>query len=111
MVGALGPGHVGGLVAAGGMLAAALWVLWAARARRDEQHRVVLPGIGKVGNPTCLTLGLCLAVGAYHAAAYSLLPVVALVAVPLGRWWVVAGAIAVAVAGSLAAEALERREG
>jgi hypothetical protein len=108
-VGALGPGHLAGLAAAAGLLAAAVWVFWAARARADEDRRVELPGLGKVGNPTCLTLGLCLFFCAYHSAAYSLLPVVALVAVPVGRWWVVVAAVVVSVLGALVAEWAERR--
>ncbi|MCC7388874.1 MAG: hypothetical protein IT431_08905 [Phycisphaerales bacterium] len=108
-MGALGLGHLAGLAAAVGLLAAAVWVLWAARARADEERRVELPGLGKVGNPTCLTLGVCLFMCAYHGAAYSLLPVVALVAVPIGRWWVVASAVVVAVVGALLAEWAEQR--
>ena len=101
--------HLAGLVAAAGLLAAAFWVFWAARARADDERRVELPGLGKVGDPTCLTLGLCSFLCAYHAAAYSLAPVVTLAAVPIGRWWVLAVGVGVAVAGALLAERLERR--
>lgn len=111
MGGSLGPWHVAGLIVAVGMFGAAIWVFWAARARADEERRLVLPGIGRVGNPTCLTVGLCLFVGAYHGAAYSLAPVIALAAVPLDRWWVVAAGIVVAMAGAIGAELLERRQG
>lgn len=111
MGGSLGPGHIVGLFAAAGLLGAGLWVLWLARARADDDRRVELPGLGKVGNPTCLTVGVCTFLCAYHAAAYSLAPVVVLVSVPIDRWWVLAGVVLVAVGGAIGAELLERRHG
>jgi len=108
-MGGLGPLHLAGLGGSLLMLVAAFWLLWVARARADEDRRVAVPVLGKVGNPTCLTLGVCLLIGSYHAAAYSLLPVYGLVSVPVERWWIVAAVIGLAVVGALAAEALERR--
>ncbi len=110
-IGQLGLAQVAGLVGALALVVAAFWLLGAARARADDERRVVLPMLGRVGNPTCLTLGVCAFVGAYHAAAYSLGPVVALVAVPIDLWWVVAGGIVLAVVGSLVAERVERGDG
>lgn len=106
----LGIAGYAGVAAAVGMVAAAMVVLWHAR-HKSEDERVELPGLGKVGNPTCLTLGVCLMVGGYHVAAYSLLPVVSLVSIPLDRWWVVAAACGLAVGGSVWADRLERGTG
>ena len=105
----LGPFHLAGLAAAAGLVAAAFWLFWAARARADDDRRIELPVLGKVGNPTALTLALCCVIAAYHAAAYALIPVVALTSVPVERWWIVAVVIAVAVVGALSADALESR--
>lgn len=110
-IGQLGLVRVAGLVGAVALMVVAFWLLWAARARADDQRRVVLPVLGRVGNPTCLMLGVCCFVGAYHTAAYSLGPVVALVSVPIDLWWVVVGGIALAVVGALVAERVEQRDG
>lgn len=105
----LGAIHLAGVAAAAALLAGAFWCFWVARARADDDRRVDLPLVGRVGNPTCLTLALCAFIASYHAAAYALTPVVALVSVPIDRWWLVAGLIAVAVVVALASDALERR--
>ena len=98
-----------GLAGALALIASALAVLWAARHRAHDE-RALMPVVGAVGNPTCLTLGICLLVCSYHAAAYSLAPVVSLVAVPMDRWWLLLAVCAVAVGGSLLADRLESRE-
>ena len=98
-----------GLTGAIVLLVWALVVLWAAR-HRGHDERAVLPVVGTVGNPTCLTLGVCLLVCSYHAAAYSLVPVVTLVAVPTDRWWLLLLVCGVALGGSLLADRLESKE-
>ena len=107
--GPLGLMHYLGFAGALALLVWGLVVLWAARHRAHDE-RAAIPVLGTVGNPTCLTLGICLLVCSYHAAAYSLAPVVSLVAVPAGRWWLVLLACAVAIGGSLLADYLESRE-
>ncbi len=102
--------QIAGLAGAAVLAAIGIWALWRARHRADENERVVMPMVGKVGSPTCLTLGLCLLVGGYHAAAYSLLPRVVLVAIPADRWWILVAVCLVAVGGALAADSIERRE-
>ncbi|GIK18382.1 MAG: hypothetical protein DYG93_07265 [Leptolyngbya sp. PLA2] len=95
-----------------GMLAAAgLYLLWAARRSRDENERVRLPIVGAVGVPTCLTGGLALLLGGYHAAVYGSPGVAGLPAVPVERWWMVAGLVAAALVGAALAEAFERGTG
>lgn len=103
-------GQLAGLAGAVVLVGAGLWVLWAAR-HRSEHERVVLPVVGRVGNPTCLTLGLCLLGCGYHAAAYSLLPGVVLVAIPIDRWWILVVVCAVAMSAGFAADAVESRGG
>jgi len=104
--GALGLVHYLGLVAAVAFFGLGMVVLWAAR-HRSEGERSVLPIVGKVGNPTTLTLGISLLVLGYHAVAYSLLPVVTLVSVPIDRWWLLVVICVVALAGSVLADRLE----
>ncbi|MBK7403792.1 MAG: hypothetical protein IPJ41_03945 [Phycisphaerales bacterium] len=98
-----------GLCAAAALLLAGLWVLWRSRHRRTEDERVPMPLLGWVGVPTGLTIGVCLLGAGYHAMAYSLLPQVNLVAIPIQRWWIVAAVIVVAITGSIGAERLEAR--
>ncbi len=104
--GSLGVVHFLGLGAALVFFGLGMAVLWAAR-HRSEDERSVLPIVGKVGNPTALTLGISLLVLGYHAVAYSLLPVVTLVSVPIDRWWVVVVLCVVVLAGSLFADRIE----
>lgn len=103
---ALGVPHYLGLVAGVGLVAAAMWVLWTAR-HRGAAERAVLPIVGKVGNPTCLTIGLVLLVSGYHAVCYALQPVVTLVSIPMDRWWLLVLIGGIAVGGSLLADRLE----
>ena len=98
-----------GLAGSLALLVSGLAVLWAARHRAHDE-RAVMPIVGAVGNPTCLTLGICLLVCSYHAAAYSLAPVVSMVAIPTDRWWLLLLVCAVAIGGSLLADFLESRE-
>lgn len=106
MGGALGLVPLLGLVAAAAFFALGMIVLWVAR-HRSADERSVLPLVGKVGNPTSLTLGVCLLVLGYHAVSYSLLPVVTLVSVPIDRWWLVVVLCGVALVGSLVADRME----
>jgi hypothetical protein len=102
--------QVAGLVGAAVLIAVGFWALWRARHRTAGDEKVELPIVGTVGIPTCLTLGLCLLGLGYHVAAYSLLPGVVLVAVPLDRWWILVAASIVAVGSALAADRLESRD-
>lgn len=104
----LGVLQFAGVAGAAGMLVLGMWVLWRSRHRAEEQ-RFVLPPLGDIGVPTGLTIGVCLLVSSYHVLAYSLLPKVTLVAVPVDRWWIVAGGVLLAVAGAFSAERLESR--
>lgn len=58
---------------------------------------------------TRLVVGLCLLVGAYHLAAYAGPPEWFGLRVPRERWPLLAGAIGLALAGSLASDRLEAR--
>ncbi|MCW5776831.1 MAG: hypothetical protein KIS87_10360 [Phycisphaeraceae bacterium] len=98
-------------VLAGVLVAGGLYLLWAARRGRDDEERVRLPIVGAVGVPTCLTVGLALLVGGYHAAVYGSPGVAGLPAVPVERWWLVAGLVAAACAGAAPAEVFERGGG
>jgi len=100
--------RIAGLAASAVLLLGGMWLLWTARHRADAE-RVMLPALGRVGVPTCLTLGVCALAAGYHILAYSLLPRFTLWSVPIERWWVVAGVIAVAIVGSLTSEWLESR--
>lgn len=100
--------RLAGLALAAVLLLAGMWALWRAR-HRAEAERVHMPVLGRIGVPTCLTLGLSFLAAGYHALAYSLPPGVTLWAVPPRRWWIVATAIVVAMASSLASDWLERR--
>ncbi len=97
-----------GMVGAVVLVVGGFWVLWLARHRIEDQ-RVRLPMLGVVGHPTSLVVGLCLLGWGYHAAAYSLLPAVSLVALPRDLWWVLVVVSVVAVVGSLVADVLENR--
>ncbi|MCL4741731.1 MAG: hypothetical protein KJZ54_05945 [Phycisphaerales bacterium] len=102
---------IGLFVLSGALAAAGVYLLWAARRGRSEDHRVRLPVVGVVGVPTCLTGGLALLIGAYHAAVYGSPGAAGLPAVPVDRWWLVAGLVVAACAGAALAEAFERGEG
>jgi len=94
-----------------GLGLAGFYLLWAARRERDEDQRVRLPVVGVVGVPTCLTGGLALLIGAYHAAVYGAPGGAGIPAVPVERWWLVAGLVVAACVGAVLAEAFERGEG
>lgn len=68
-----------------------------------------LPLIGEVSEPTRLVLGLVLIVVGYHVAAYGLPSGWFRLKVPASNWWMLAIGVALAVAGALLAERLERR--
>ncbi len=102
---------IGLFVLAGVLVAGGLYLLWAARRGRDDEERVRLPLVGRVGVPTCLTGGLALMLGGYHAAVYGSPAGTGLPAVPIDRWWLVAGIVAAAVVGAALAEGFERGEG
>ena len=59
--------------------------------------------------PTRTVLGLCAALLGYHLAAWAGPEVVFSYRVPPERWWILVGAIVVAVLGSLAADRMESR--
>ena len=86
-------GVIAGLVGAGVLGGAGLWVLALGRRREelDKSHRVVVPIFGVVGVPTVLAVGVALLLCAYHAAAFSL-TAMGTNALPtpltVDRWWV-----------------------
>lgn len=115
MNGTIGP--IIGLVGAGVLVGAAgLVFFWARRgAQIKGTHRVPIPwpgGGAVVGTPTLLTAGLCLALGAYHAASFSLAAMGRdVLPTPLrpGLWWVLPLGTAVAVGLSVWTDRLEER--
>ena len=105
------PAAIGLFVLAGVLVVVGLCLLWVARSGRDDDERVRLPIVGTVGVPTCLTAGLAMLLGGYHAAVYGSPGVSGLLAVPVERWWVVAGMVVAACAGAALAEMFERGGG
>lgn len=93
-----------------GVLAAGGWLL--ARARRtplDSPCDPPLPLVGAVRRSTLYTMALCVMVVGYHVAAWTV-PTWLALHVPARRGWILGAAVAAAVAGSILAERLERRD-
>lgn len=66
-------------------------------------------GSGGLTNPTTLVLGLSLALLGYHLLAWTLPEQWLPLRVPAGLWPLLVAGLAVAIAGSLVIDALERR--
>ena len=101
--------RIAGVVAAGVLLVSGLWVLWAARHRETDQH-VLMPIVGVVSVPTCLTAGISMMVLGYHAMVYSLPASLDLLAVPIDRWWILVVGIVIVAGLTAMAEWLEHRD-
>lgn len=106
-------GAIAGLIGAGLLAGASLFLFVLARRRSDPgfDHRIVMPIVGVVSVPTLLATGISLGLCAYHAASYSLLALgrdVLPTPLPQDRWWVLPIGVVVVVLISRLIDGLEK---
>ncbi len=105
---ALTPWQWAGIVVGVGLAGSGLGVVWVGRRwGRSVEDAAPLPGFAELSPPTRMTLGVCLLIGGYHVAGYSMPDSWVPLKVPRHLWGVVPGAIVVALAGSVAADRLD----
>ncbi len=107
-----------GAVLGGGILAAGLWVLWGGRVHDRSEAAAAEPSAqgswpvrwrASMTPATRSVVGLCLLILGYHAAAYLTPRGWFGLMVPPERWWLLIGAIAIAVGGSILVDRMVER--
>lgn len=114
---------IAGMVLGGGILCAGLWILWGRRilgegggeAEDGAEADGAAPGGPSIrdrfSEPTRLVIGLALLLAGYHIAAWAAPDAWFGVKVPRERWWMLAAGLAIAIAGSLGIDRMERKHG
>lgn len=106
-----------------GVLCAGLWILWGRRilgeGGGEAEDRADAGDAGPGGpsirdrfsEPTRLVIGLSLLLAGYHIAAWAAPDAWFGVKVPRERWWMLAAGLAIAIAGSLGIDRMEKKSG
>lgn len=104
----IGVAHIALLALGAGIIGTGVWLL--VRARQTMPGTACdppLPAIGAVRRSTLYTLAMCVIVTGYHIAAWTVPHVLGL-HVPAHRAWMLIVGVALAVAGSVWAERIEK---
>lgn len=93
------------------LVLAGAWFIWGPRVGLGRFPAGLARARDALSVPTRMTFGLSLMLLGYHAAAWMCPETWLELRVPLSRWWLLMGGVALAVAGSLVSDRLGRSSG